>query len=348
MIYILIAILIIILSVAFGRKTGQFWTKQPIMKHDKHYKQFSIIQKIPPHRLLFPNEKTRLVLSNEGVYDFLNKNFNNQYNINYNYFNSLSNTKDTQNISIRINNTIIGFIMCYPIDLNIDGEIIGAYYTDYLCVNKDNREHNVAGLLMGALLNIYKGQKKCIIFKKEGIDLPIKPIIKSNYYYRDLLEVIPTKIENVELINSSNIDSVYTYYSALIKRYRIYQEYSLEKFKKMLIEKKLLQLFIITNKNKHKTLVIGKANSYILNKKVYKSFEIDLIVGELSFPKNINDILGNVLKTHGYSFYCVPNVAHMAKLIKDCKLRKSMEFYYYAYNATFPTLKLNEFAFNIN
>jgi len=348
MIYILIVILIIILTIAFGKKTPRFWNKQPIMKVNKNYQQFAIIQKIPPHRLLFPNKNTKLIISNKGVYDFLNKNFNNQYNINYNYFNLLSNKKNTKNISIRKNNKIIGFIMCYPVKVNINSKITEAFYTDYLCVNKSDRGNNIAGLLMGALLNIFKGQNKCIIFKKDGLNLPIKPIINSNYYYKDLLEVIPNKIERVEYVSEENVRVIFDYYQNLLKRYKFYQVYSFEEFKEILIEKKLLQMFIITNKNKHKTLVLGKANSYILNKKIYKSFEIDLILGELSFSKDLDIILSNVLKTEGYSYYCVPNLAHMAKLIKDCKLKKSQDFFYYIYNATFPKLKLNEFAFNIN
>jgi hypothetical protein len=346
---ILIAIIIIILA-SFIKKKHLFWDKQPVMR--KKSNSLEIIGNMPNFKFKYKGKGISLdkTTNKDKVYTFLNNNFNNNYNISYPYFCECFNQEDSRNICIYYKKEIIGFIHSEPLNVVYNNKVINFQYVDYLCVDQAHRGKNCASLLIAYLLQSFKNKKTVFLFKRDEVGLPFKPIINSNYFYKNLTKFLPNKIDNVwHIINRrEQIDTIYNYYKKLTSRYKVRTFYSKRKFRYIFVDKKILDLFIIENLSGFKTLVIGKKNAYKINNKIENCFEIDLILGELRYSDNINDKLSNILKNNGYNFYCIPNIAHHGKFIKENKLEKSIKLYYYTYNISIPPIKLTEFCMNIN
>ena len=345
---ILIATIIIILT-KFIKKRHFFWENQPVMR--KVSNKLEIIGTIPKFKLKFNNNITMTnALNKDDIYKFLNKNFNNNYNINYPYFLECFNQTNSRNISLNYKKAIIGFIHSEPLDIIYNNKVIKFQYVDYLCVDKLYRNKNCASLLISKLLQSFENKKTVLLFKREDIGLPFIPIINTNYYYSDLTKYLPNKIENVwHIINRLNeIDTIYNYYKQLTSKYKLRTFYSKRKFRYIFIESKILDLFVIENKSGYNTLVIGKKNSYKINSKIENCFEIDLILGELRYVNYLNNNLSNILKNNGYNFFTIPDIAHHTNFIQENNLIESMKLYYYSYNINIPPIKKTEFCMNIN
>lgn len=346
---ILIAIILIILA-SFIKKRHLFWEKQPVMR--KKATSLEIIGLIPNFKFKYNGHGIVLdkATDMDKVYDFLNKNFNNNYNINYPYFASSFSKKKGKNITMSHKNEIIGFIHSEPINIVYNNKVINFQYVDYLCVDKNYRGKNCASLLIGYLLQSFTNKKAVFLFKIDEKGLPYKPIIETHYFYKNLSKFLPNKIVGVwHIINRpAQIDHIYSYYKKLTSRYTIRTFYTKREFREIFIEKKILDLFIVENQSGFKTLVIGKKNSYKVHGKVENCFEIDLILGELRYSDNIDEKISNILKNNGYNFYSISNIAHHGTFIKTNKLTKSMKVCYYAYNIEIPEVKLNDFCLSIN
>ena len=346
---ILIAIIVIILT-KFIKKRHFFWEKQPVIREKTD--MLKVIGLIPKFKFKYKGKGIVLDKANniDKVYEFLNKNFNNNYNINYPYFKDSYNQKNSRNICIYHKKDIIGFIHSEPINIIYNNKVVNFQYVDYLCVSKNNRGKNCASLLIAYLLQSFANKKTVFLFKREEVGLPFRPLISTNYYYKDLTKCLPKKIENVwHIVNRRDkIDLIYNYYKKITSKYKLRTFYSKRKFRDTFVNKKILDLFVIENNSNFKTLVIGKKNSYKINNKIENCFEIELILGELRYSRDIDRTLSNILKNNGYNFYSVANIAHHGKFIKENKLKKSMKLYYYTYNIAIPDIKLNEFCLNIN
>ena len=109
-----------------------------------------------------------------------------------------------------------------------------------------------------------------------------------------------------------------------------------------------VDMYVIKNNNGLDTLVIGKKSVYKIWGKVENCLEIEIILGEIRYPEEVDKILSNILKNEGYNFYCLSNIGINGKFIRDNKLKRSQRVYYYTYNLNLPKLKTTEFLVNLN
>ena len=113
---------------------------------------------------------------------------------------------------------------------------------------------------IGYLLDSFKNKKTVFLFKREEVGLPFRTLISTSYYFKDLTKFLPKKIENVwHIINRRDrIDQIYNYYKKLTNKYKLKTFYSKRKFREIFIKNKILDLFIIENESRYKTIIIGK------------------------------------------------------------------------------------------
>ena len=350
--YLYIIAIIIIVCCYFIKIKHNFWDKQPVMR-DNNSNEIKVIGIIPNFKIKLNGNNIRFTtnISNlDNVYTFLNDNFNNDYNINYNYLKYCFTKKGSTNITAYNKKDIIGFIHAQPMRVVFEKKLLNLYYVDYLCVEKSNRSKNLASLLISTLLNSYKNKRTIFLFKKDTIGLPYKSLLKTHYFYKDLREVIPTKIENVYSLcdKPQNMDLVYNYYRKLISRFKMYNYIDRTEFKELFVLGKKLDLFVIRNENGLNTLVIGKKGVYKLWGKIENCFEIECILGEIRHSEYVDKKLSNILKNNGYNFYCLSNVGIHGKFIRDNKLTRSQRVYYYSYNLNLPKFKLTDYIVNLN
>jgi len=350
--YLYIVAIIIIVACYFIQLRHNFWDKQPVMR-DGDCQDIKVIGSIPNFKIKLNNSdiKFKQNISNlDEVYTFLNDNFNNDYNINYSYLKYCFNKKDSINISCYDKKTIIGFIHAQPMRIVFKKKLLNLYYVDYLCVEKYNRSKNLASLLISTLLNSFKNKQSIFLFKKDSYGLPYKNLLKTHYFYKDMREIVPIKLENVYNLSDKpeNTNIIYNYYRKLISKFKMYNYIDRTEFRKIFIEHNKLDLYVINNENDIKTLVIGKKGVYKIWNKIENCFEIELILGEIKYAEKVDKILSNVLKNNGYNFYCLSNVGLNGKFIKDNNLTRSQRVYYYTYNLNLPKLKTSEFLVNLN
>tara|TARA_B110000211_G_C14081193_1_gene554587 strand:+ start:1341 stop:2384 length:1044 start_codon:yes stop_codon:yes gene_type:complete len=341
-------IIILILVLVIYKDRHLFWDAQPMMA--KYETGIKIINVIPNFKIKFPNNAYMLKLNDDidSVFTFLNINYKNNYNINYNYFTRRYTSDGAQNITMYHNKNIIGFVQSIPTTVHYNGMVLEFNYIDYLMVDPSFKHKNISSILLGSIFNSYNNKKSIILFKKINERLPCQHIIKTQMYYKSLLSVLPVKIENIYNLRDEplEIDNIFNYYGRLMERYsvRTYTDSAL--FAATYISTSEESIYVINNTNGYKTLVIGKKNIYKTANNIYNCFDIDLIVGELKYSEYINKTLSNILKQHGYDYYNITNIAHMSKYIKDVSMNTVKDLYYYVYNLASPEVPLSQFAFS--
>ena len=350
--YLYISAIIILVLVYFIKIEHKFWDNQPVMRGNTN--QIEVIGLIPNFKINLNGHKLNIHRTNndlDKVYSFINENFNNDYNINYNYFKYCYNKSNSVNISCYDQkNNIIGFIHSEPMKVVYNKKLLHLQYVDYLCVEKYNRSKNLASVLISSLLNNFKNKKSIFLFKKDTSGLPYSSLLKTHYFYKDLRKVIPVKEDNIYKLseNTNKTNMIYEYYKKLIRKFKMFNYIDRTEFRKIFVEGRKVDLYVINNSNNLKTLVIGKKGVYKIFGKIENCFEIELILGEIRYTKEIDIILSNCLKNNGYNFYCLANVGINGKFIKDNNLTKSQKVYYYTYNLNLPKLKTTEFLVNLN
>ena len=223
--YLYIVAIIIIVLCYFIQIKHKFWDKQPVMR-DNECDQIKVIGLIPKFNIKLNGNKIKFKINKSNldeVYKFLNDNFNNDYNINYNYLKYCFNKDGATNITAYDGKNVIGFIHAQPMRVVFKKKLLNLFYVDYLCVEKHNRSKNLASLLISRLLNSYSNKKTIFLFKKDTIGLPYKSLLKTHYFYKDLREVVLLRLENIYNLHDKpeNKDIVYNY-RKLISRFKMY------------------------------------------------------------------------------------------------------------------------------
>ena len=350
--YLYLLAIIILIICYFIRPKHKFWDKQPVMRNNKN-KNIEIIGKIPRFRFRL-NSYNIIFKSNNGnldnTYEFLNNHFSKNYNLNYNYFKYCYLSQNVKNITAYQNNEIIGFIHSKPINVVFKTKLLQINYVDYLCVDRKQRNKNLASFLIAKLLYTFRNKNSIFLFKKDDYGIPYKSIVKTHYFYKDLRKIIPNKVENAYLLkrNNSKKHKVYEYYKKLVRKFTMYNYLTRKEFYNLYASNNSLDLFDIKNRNGKYTLVIGKKIIYKMADKFENCFEIDIILGDLSNCKELDDRLSNILKNEGYNYYCLSNLGNHGKFIRENALKRSGKVYYYTYNLNLPKFKKSKFIVNLN
>lgn len=346
---IIIIFIVLVLSIKYKYR-HQFWDKQPVMR-DNIIKlgqigvtpNFNIIIKNSFHKILINK------VSVDKVIPFLKENFADDYKIDHNYLRYIYEKPGAINVCMLDNGNIIGFIHSAPLKINYNNRDIDFQYADYLCVKKNYRKDAIASVIIASFLKNMKSNVQPVLFKKEFFKLPFKPLINTNYYVKDLTKLKPDNINNnVVELNVYNFYKTYKYLNSLLKRYKFYKLYTKQELFEIFLEKKLMKLYIVKNISGFETIVIGKKNIYTIYNKIYNCFEIDYIIGELRYSKELYLNIANFLKNDGYNYISIPKIGGNSIFIEENNFIRGLKLYYYTYNYNIADLNLNDFCFNIN
>ena len=346
--YLLITIVLIIGVITSMYKIKHpFWDKQPVMRQN-NIKLGKITRTNPKFNIkLHSNQK--LYINNypyAKIYNFLNSNFSNNYNINEKYFNYIYSKPKSFNVVLEQEKKIIGFILTYPIKITINNKVIDFYYVDYLCIEARLRNNYIATIMIASLLNLIPNHP--FLFQIDGHKLPFLPFLNSNFYIKDLSYVKPNKLEKVKSVTPFNFYKYYHYINNLLKRHKLYHLYSKKEFYELFLKDKILDLYIIPNTSGLDTCIIGKKNIYTIHDKVYNSFEIDLLIGETRHSTEVYDHLSNYLKSLGYNYIVIAGISTNFAFIKDNDFITANSLRFYTYNYNIPVLNQNDFSLSIN
>ena len=344
---IILAGIILIIFIRF--KIGHpFWDKQPVMR-DSTENKMGIIGKTPILNIKL-KKGYKIIINNYSLSKikiFLDNHFSTTYNLDEDYLNYMLNKEGSHNIVLLKDHEIIGFIYSDIIDLMISNKLVRFRCVDYLCIHPSYRNNYMATLLISAIIK-RNDTKTPMIFKKDYSKLPYCPVLSTAYFIKDIRTLTPGKTESIRKLTPFNFYTYFKYTNALLKRFSIYKPYSKSEFFEIFLNKCIMDYIIIENKNSLKTIIIGKKTIYKQDKIILNCFEIDLIIGELRYTKDIDMLLSSHLKNIGYNYICIPAIGSNIKFIKDNNYKLNNKVYYYTYNYNIPNAKLDEFALNIN
>ena len=342
-IFILIVI-ILIFNIFYYKYKHKYWSKQPVSKwYYFNYKDSYIADKIPEKYLLPRNttininkfsDKTSMKL----IYDFLNDNYEiskNDILIDYNFFLWTLNTtlpKKSIILSLKKNGNIIGSITSNSINLIINSNIISTRYVDYLCVDKNCREKNMAPILISNMANIgFDNKNKSFIFQIENKQLPFRYITKYNFYYlekKDFTKYKNLKYSNIKKINKNNLFLVYKYYCNYCKNnFDLYQLYTLSEFQYYFLND-FCTIYYYEDFGKIKGLICFYGLQ-LKNKKIYN--QIKFIFSEK------NDILLNLMNfcldlSKTKDFIVISDTGNNEVIIKSYNFIKDITIFFQMYN----------------
>ena len=240
--YIPIILSTIILVIVQEYKTVHpFWDKQPVMRMPPLAIRGTIGNNPKFHIKLKDGQQLRInTHPYQPIKEFLQNNFSNDYNIDDHYFNYIFHQKDAHNITLLEKTKIIGFIHSSPVLLNIDNKPVSFRYVDYLCIDRQYRNNYMATILIAAIIQKAGNKKQQFIFKKEFYSLPYTPILKSNYYIKDLRKLQPDRVDTITKLTPFNFYKYYEYTNKLLKRYRVHKTYTKQEFFEIFLNKKIV------------------------------------------------------------------------------------------------------------
>ena len=193
-------LLILIIYLNMTRlNSHNFWDHQPVMRNYDD-KNTYIIGMIPNFNIDFRNYNIKIE-HNRGmleIYSFLNNNFSNTFNIDYNYFKHNYYKLNSKNIVLSLNGEIISYINSIPIIVYNKPYHLKFNFVDYLCVKKSLRKKNLASLIISSFLSTFDNKNEYFLFKIDKVPLPFCHILKTAYYLKkiDILHKYYNRLTN--------------------------------------------------------------------------------------------------------------------------------------------------------
>lgn len=331
-----------------------FWDHQPVMRNYDN-KNTYIIGMIPNFNIDFGNYSIKVEHNRDmlEIYSFLNNNFSNTFNIDYNYFKHNYYKHNSKNIVLTLNGEIISYINSIPIIVYNKPYRLKFNFVDYLCVKKNLRKKNLASLIISSFLSTFNNKNEYFLFKIEKVPLPFCHILKTAYYLKkiDMLHKYSNRLANEVIdiceLSNNNIDRIYKIYKNSISQYNFFSIFEKKEFIDTFIKYKSLKLIIINHYNP--LLIVGKPNYYKLENVTYKSFDVDVILGNKSIClKKIDYYINYYMIKNKYQYLCIPNIADNLKYINLLNMSKGMDLYYYTYNLNQKKFTVKDFCLNIN
>jgi hypothetical protein len=335
MVIIIVIIIIYIIYKLSYKKTGSFWSEQPVMRIPTL--KWKNMKSLPYFNIKIPNDFIlEYGYDNHKIVSFIQKYFSNELVMSYdNMLSHISNTKST-NICLLHNEELCATIHSRPIKIKLDDNIYEINYVEYLCVKPELRGNNIASIMISSLINRMNSVDfdigRVYLFKKDGKIHDFIPFASSKY--------LCYKIEDF-YNDDIMIDASGDYY----KNWKNYCD-------------------------KHRfCLNINEDvwTNFIKNKKVYH-IGSDIIVGQLSQIKNgdsVYDIeyifpfietssvrwnnLYSILRKQDIKYVTINDISDFKEKIPNIsKWKHGNEFQYYLYNAECPLIKKEELFFTIN
>ena len=341
---LIIILLLLLYYINYKKKDNDFWIKQPVMRIEN--KEWTKLGKLPEFNIIIPeNMKIVYEINIYDIIQFLNENFSSYIKLsNRNIKKYLINCKST-NISLYIDDKLIGFIHSRPINILYNGNQEILNYVEYLCVSKKYRGCNIASVLISSLINRMNENEQDInrlyLFKKDGDKHTFIPFIKSKYLCLDL-EL--KKCNNEIKYDTSNVSLNYNEWKSKIDKYKFSRLMNEDEWNDEMKIKKKYKMKI----NEKVYIIIGQ-KSKIKNKKDNNVFDIEYIYETDDKTSNTWNIWIEYLKKNSYQYITINDIADYNKIIPDInKWVNGNNFQYYLYNGESPIINKNDIFFTIN
>jgi len=363
--FIIIIILMLLYYLYLSKFKHKFWYNQPVSRSILSKKDGIIIE---PHNLKINNiddsnyrwdtikdvkEFKYFLLNNYSKTEFYSINYLNWIlNFPSKYINKLSKIKDKNKLNICLydKNKLIGTIIARPIKLYINKNIVEGFYVDFLCVHKLYRNQGIAPKLISKILKYWKKYKLDMnIFRIDNNPLPFDNIGCFNYYYYDIyknnkINDIINKDIHIKKLDEKYLEEAYKYYNNYIKRYKLYQIFTLEEFKYYFLINKNIKTYISINDNKitgfFSFTVVKNIHPYKTDKKS-KCIELSYFLSN-----NYNIIYNFIDIFKDYDFLIFLDIMNNNNLINILNASKSHKTYYQLYNY-YTDINKNNIGLNI-
>lgn len=332
MYYLLILIFIILLFYFLLKyNKHEFWDAQPVSHYNQIYKEGIITQYPKYDTKLAKNFYWNIIKSSSSFNNFLMNHYRKDEIYSDSYLEWILEYPNSINISLYSNNKIIGTIIGRPISLSINNKILKSLYVDYLCVAKRYRKQRLATKLINKIIeNMVKNNCQICIFKIDNKKLPFRYIGEYKYYYYNLKkQKYSIQKKNIEKLGKENIEEVYKYFSRYIKKYKLYQNFTINEFEyNFMPTNHLINSYITRDTNNNIDSFINLIHmNYKLKDKIIKSVEITYFI--YKDVKVINEYL-NYYKNFDYLIFL--DIMDNNQLVKLLDVEEGHKVFYQLFN----------------
>lgn len=329
----IVIISIIIYKLKYYKPVNKFWSKQPVMRCYSY--NLGPIGIRPNINIIYPSHIS--ISHNTDIltcYNFVKDNFSPYYNIDFNKFNYHWNNPQSCKFTLLHNNSyIIGFILCYPVNIIAFDNLIRFYYVDYLCIHRDFRNNNLASLLISELLMSFSNTQP-FLFKKDTKQLPFLPFYTSHYYYKSLYFKYNTP-SNYTINDTSNVD--YELYNNVISHINP---------SIVINHDNIIGNVLNIYDNKTNILVCNVVWNNSTWKTGNKIVEIDYILSTIN-DYNLYVSICQYFYSHNFKDLLIPAISCNMNFIKIYNCETANLLNYYTYNYNLPKIKTSDILFNI-
>ena len=267
-------------------------------------------------------------------------------NIPYRHFKTLENVdRKLWQVFLKHHDEIIAADTTRPLKLKINEDICHSFYVDFLCIKKKYRGQSYAPKLILKMEpaiwspNTYAfGTFNMFIFKKDIYPLPFHYLCKYNYYKLklDTFESKPCD-DCIIKLNEDFLENTFRFFNSYIKKYKIYQIYTIEEFKYIFLND-IIDCYIKIDGNQVMGMVSFYDSQLVCKKTMRKSCELFYALCD----KNLFTFAINKMKDTNYELLLCTNLLDNKLFIDSFPFEYTNNSYYHLYNYHSPKIKPKE------
>lgn len=245
---------------------------------------------------------------------------------------------------------LIGIILSYPIQIMIKNNSFNCYYVDYLCVDKNYRNQNIALELIKTHNYNQRYMNKNIVvslFKRETrLDIAI-PLCEVSSYLYSIKEIDYKKMpHNIKLIKvgKDNINYLYEFIKLNCSKFEIYISISIANLLELINTENII-IYMLRQETQIIAVYYFKKSCMYINdiKEVYNCISsLNCCLLEDIFINGFNNSLINIKKDYtDFNYIMVENVSDNNKLIDLTKYLFITKSNYYFHNLAYNKINSN-------
>ncbi len=348
------SIIVYIFSYFYLKFTHPFWFSQPVSQYTNLFTSDGIISKNVPKPINVNGFNVEYVDTKDKnnlikIRDLLNNNYNinDNYKFKYDidYLNWTINTpflhyniKANHNwgsFGIFNNKELIGYINGKPIEIRLDSNILPAFYSDYLCVDKKFRKQKlVQSLISNIAYTSFIGDFKIYAFRKELYSLPFNYITKYNYYLINGKSIDKNSKNYIEKVNKNelNFTLLYTFYIKHVEKCKLYNRLYYNEFIHYINNDNVT---LYKNIGKDISILIGIFDTKIITteSKNNADFLFIFIDDKNIFTSVIDEFIFK--ESNNYNNFFITNTMDNYIYINEKKLEKDSTIFLHFYNYSY-------------
>ena len=245
---------------------------------------------------------------------------------------------------------LLGTILSYPIQIMIKNNSFNCYYVDYLCVDTNYRNQNIALELMKTHNYNQRYMNKNIVvslFKREKrLDIAM-PLCKISSYLYSIKEILNEKMPyNIKLIKvgRNNINHFYDFIKLNYSKFDIYISTSPANLLELIKTENIIIYMLIQDTQVIAGYYFKKSCMYVNERKeVYKCIgSLNCCLLEDIFINGFKNALINIKKDYNdFTYIMIENSSDNNKLINLTKKIIITKSFYYFHNLAYKKINAN-------